>query len=195
MYHNRRYGMSEVLLVLVILAALSLVAQPAAALSNPAAAYCTALGYNYSIATGPNGTMSGFCTLPDNRNVDEWQFLLGQVAPEYSYCAQQGYQLQTVSDPVTCRVFMTPSCAVCVLPDGSKTEVTKLMKLDFREKLCSNGKCCDPKTDTVCSFSSAPPGGILLYVVVLGVVVIAVIGVVLVLHYRKKRGAQPPAKG
>jgi putative hemolysin len=139
--------------------------------------------------------MSGFCKLPDNRNVDEWQFLLGQVAPEYSYCAQQGYQLQTVSDPVTCRVFMTPSCAVCVLPDGSKTEVTKLMKLDFREKLCSNGKCCDPKTDTVCSFSSAPPGGILLYGVVLVVVVIAVIGAMLFLHYRKKRGAQPPAKG
>ena len=187
MYRNQRYGFTGVLPVLVILAAVSLAALPAAALSNPAAVYCNALGYNYSLSTGPNGTMSGFCTLPDGRQVDEWQFLQGQVAPEYSYCAKQGYQLQVVNDSRTCSVFMTQSCAVCVLPDGSKTEVTKLMKLDFREKLCSDGKCCDPKTDTTCSFSTVPPGGMLMYAVVLVIVIIAAIGVVLFLHRKKKQ--------
>jgi putative hemolysin len=189
MYHNRRpSGTTGVLLVLAILAALPLISPPAAALANPAAVYCTALGYNYSITTGPGGTMSGSCTLPDNRKVDEWQFLQGMVAPEYSYCAKQGYPLQVVNDSTTCRVFMTQSCAVCVLPDGSKTEVTKLMKLDFRGKLCSNGICCDPKTDTTCSFSTAPPPGrMLMYVAVLVIVIIAAIGVVLFLRRRKKQ--------
>jgi putative hemolysin len=189
MYLNRRSsGTAGALLVLAVLAALPLIAPPAAALANPAAVYCRALGYNYSVTTGPTGGMRGFCTLPDNRKVDEWQFLQGQVAPEYSFCAKQGYQLQTVNDSATCRVFMTQSCAVCVLPDGSKTEVTKLMKLDFREKLCSNGICCDPATNTTCSFSTAaPPGRMLMYVAVIVIVIIAAAGVVLFLRRKKKQ--------
>lgn len=196
MYHNRRpSGITGLLLVLAILAALPLITLPASALTNPAAVYCKALGYNYSTTTGPYGSMTGFCTLPNNQKVDEWQFLQGQVAPEYSYCVKQGYQLQTTNDPVTCRVFMTDSCVVCVLPDGSKTEVTKLMKLDFREKLCSNGKCCDPKTDTSCSFLSAPPPTLDYIVIFLVIIIIAVLGVMLFLHYRKNRDVKPPAKG
>jgi putative hemolysin len=172
---------------LLFIAALLLIAVPASALVNPAAAYCTALGYNYSITTAPDGGMTGFCTLPDNRKVDEWQFLQGQVAPEYSYCAKQGYLLQTVNDSATCRVFLTESCAVCVLSDGSKKEVTKLMNLDFRERLCSNGKCCDPKTDTTCSFADGmSPGTVNGLAVAIAVIVIAAIAAGLYLVFRKK---------
>ena len=132
-------------------------------------------------------------SLSDNEKVDEWKFLLGQTAPQYSYCAKQGYQLQTVNDSTTCAVFMTPSCAVCVLPDGSKTEVTKLMKLDFREKFCLNGKCCDPSTDAVCSLSppATPTKTDWVIPVIITIGVIAAISVALLLKFRKKNTGKP----
>ena len=181
------------MVTLAILVFLFLVLQPVAAMRNPAAVYCTALGYNYSITTSADGAMYGYCTLPDNEKVDEWKFLLGQTAPQYSYCAKQGYQLQTVNDSTTCAVFMTPSCAVCVLPDGSKTEVTKLMKLDFREKFCLNGKCCDPSTDAVCSLSppATPTKTDWVIPVIITIGVIAAISVALLLKFRKKNTGKP----
>jgi putative hemolysin len=174
-----------ILALLFILAVLPLAAPPAAALLNPAAVYCTALNYTYTTVTGPDG-MTGYCILPDNKKVEAWRFLQGKEATQYSYCTRQGYTLQTVNDSKTCQVFMTDSCVVCVLPDGSKTEITKLMKLDFRERLCSNGKCCDPKTDTTCSFATYPPG-MLNSIVILVVIVIIAASVILFLHVRKKR--------
>ncbi|MDO9325791.1 MAG: DUF333 domain-containing protein [Methanoregula sp.] len=180
-----------ILALLLILAILPLAVSPAAALLNPAAVYCTALNYSYTSVNGPEG-MTGYCTMPDNNQVEAWSFLQGKEATQYSYCTQQGYTLQTVNDTKTCRVFMTDSCAVCVLPDGSKTEVTKLMNLDFRERLCSNGKCCDPKTDTTCTFSTYPHG-MMTYVAILIVIVIIAAGVILFLYFRKKR-AEPVKK-
>jgi putative hemolysin len=177
-----------VLALLFILALLPLAAPPAAALLNPAAVYCTALNYSYTTVTGPDG-MTGYCVLPGNKKVEAWSFLQGKEATQYSYCALQGYTLQKVNDSKTCAVFMTDSCAVCVLPDGSKTEVTKLMKLDFRERLCSNGKCCDPKTDTTCSFATYPPG-MLTTVVIVAVIVIIAAGVILFFWIRKKRAGK-----
>ena len=176
---------AAVLLALLVLAAALVL--PAAALRNPAAVYCTALNYSYAVTTGPDGSMSGSCTLPDHRKVDEWQFLLGQAAPEYSYGARMGYRLETVNDSVTCRAFLTPSCAVCVLPDGSRTEVTKLMGLDFRERLCSGGKCCDPARDTACSFATGTPPGTLGYIIG-GAIAVAAIAAGVLLFLRRKKG-------
>ena len=181
-----------ILALLFILAILPLAVSPAAALLNPAAVYCTALNYSYTSVNGPDG-MTGYCTMPDNKQVEAWRFLQGKVATQYSYCTKQGYTLQTVNDTKTCQVFMTDSCAVCVLPDGSKTEVTKLMNLDFRERLCSNGKCCDPRTDTTCSFATYPPG-FLYPVVILVVIVIIGAGIILYLYVRKRRSAKPDTK-
>ncbi len=178
--------------LILILAILPLAAPPAAALYNPAALYCTALNYSYSTVTGPDG-MTGYCILPDNQKVEAWKFLQGKEATQYSYCAKAGYTLETTTDAKTCKVFMTDSCAVCVLPDGSKTEVTKLMGLDFREKLCSNGKCCDPATDTTCSFSTYPPG-FLNAVIILAVIVIIAAGIIVFFYIRKKRTAEPESK-
>jgi putative hemolysin len=181
-----------VVALLFILAALPMTAPPAAALLNPAAVYCTALNYTYTTVNGPDG-MTGYCVLPDNKKVEAWSFILGKDATQYSYCAQQGYTLQTVNDSKTCQIFMTDSCAVCVLPDGSKTEVTKLMKLDFRERLCSNGKCCDPKTDTTCSFATYPPGQ-LMYAGIVAVIGIIVAGLLAFMYIRKKRSEKAVKK-
>lgn len=177
------------LVLLFIFAILPLAAPPAAALYNPAALYCTALNYSYTTVTGPDG-VTGYCVMPDNQKVEAWKFLQGKEASQYSYCAKSGYSLETTNDSATCSVFMTDSCTVCVLPDGSRTEVTKLMGLDFRERLCSNGKCCDPKTDPTCTFATYPPG-MPNSIVILAIVLIITAGVILFLYVRKKRTNKP----
>jgi putative hemolysin len=127
---------------------------PVSAMINPAAGYCMALGYQYTDTTGPDGSMTGYCVLANNQSVDAWRFLRGEVARDQSYCVKQGYGIKLVNDSVTCKIFLTTSCAVCVMPDGSTTEITKLMKLDFREKICNDKICCDPRTDITCPIGS-----------------------------------------
>jgi putative hemolysin len=174
------------LTLLLILASIPLIATPGAALMNPAAVYCTALNYSYISVTGPDG-MTGYCVLSGNQKVEAWKFLQGKEATQYSYCAKQGYVLEITNDRKTCQVFMTDTCAVCVLPDGTKTEVTKLMGLDFREKLCSNGKCCDPAKDTSCTFGSPPPFNPV-YVVLLALIILIVIAAIFLWKKRKTAG-------
>ena len=93
------------LALLFILAILPLAAPSAAALLNPAGVYCTALNYSYTSVNGPDG-MTGYCTMPNNKQVEAWSFLQGTEATQYSYCTLQGYTLQTVNDSKTCRVFV-----------------------------------------------------------------------------------------
>ena len=52
---------------------------PANALLNPAAVYCEALGYNYTIQSTEYGER-GLCQLPNGDVVDAWEFLQGKVA-------------------------------------------------------------------------------------------------------------------
>jgi putative hemolysin len=136
-------------ILLIIILATGLAGMPAAAMINPSAGYCLALGYEYTDITGPVGSMTGYCLLPGNRSVDAWQFLEGSAAPELGYCRTQGLEVRTVRDPAVCGMLGS-TCAVCVGTDGSIREVTMMMGLDFREKICNETICCDPATDTVC---------------------------------------------
>lgn len=181
MRKNRR---TAALLLVLALLATALIVIPGAALRDPAAVYCTAMNYTFTLAPAAGGGMADTCILPGNRPVDAWQFLQGQVAPEYSYCAKQGYTQTVITDADACSVFMTQSCAACVLPDGSATEVTKLMKLDFRERLCSGGKCCDPKDGAACSFDPVLVKP--LWLIGAAVIIILMAGAFLFLR-RKKR--------
>jgi putative hemolysin len=183
--HEHRIAACLLLAAALLVTALAV--PPAAALRDPAAVYCTALNYTLTLTPVKGGGMADTCTLPNNQKVDAWQFLQGQVATGYSYCAKQGYKLATVNDSKTCGALMTPSCAVCILPDGSATEVTKLMKLDFRERLCSNGRCCDPKTGTDCSFAPATIQPVWL---VIGAAVIIIAGAGGFLYFRSKKKMQ-----
>ena len=210
MQHNNRTGQSGAARIIPVILAIALMfllfTPPAAALMNPAAVYCQELGYTYTSTTGPDGSMTGYCTLPNNQKVEEWGFLQGKVAPEYSWCAKQGYKLEVVNDPRTCAVFLTDSCAVCVLPDGSKTEVTKLMNLTFRETLCSNGMCCYPNS-TTCSFSNITPSGttpgttsgtapgtMIIPALIIVVVIIVAASSLIIYLGKKKKGVQPEKK-
>ena len=67
---------------------------------NPAAAYCDLLGYRYAVNTDKSGNKVGTCILPDGREVNAWDFYKGKVAPEYSYAALKGYEIETIVEKV-----------------------------------------------------------------------------------------------
>lgn len=114
---------------------------PVLAITNPAATYCQALGYQYQTVKADDGSESGYCNLQDGRSVDAWKFLLGQEAQDCSYCAKRGYPTEVVSDPKFCQNFMTDQCAACVLENGEMVEVTRLMNLSFGGDTCNDGVC------------------------------------------------------
>lgn len=82
---------------------------------NPAALYCTTLGYNYELVSTPEGEV-GICTLPNGERVDAWEFFRGKCGEEYSYCARQGYGTATVD---VGSGFYMAECAVCVDANGT----------------------------------------------------------------------------
>lgn len=172
-------------------------AVPAGAMINPSALYCTELGYSYTVTVAADGAMTGSCILPGNQSVDAWQFLEGKVSPELSYCRKTGLEVRTVSDPAVCDM-LGETCAVCVRADGTTQEVTKMMGLDFREKICSGDTCCDPRTDTTCSFGQAAEGGDgtisavqhdWLPLAVIGIIVLFLIAAAAYVMTRKKNAA------
>ena len=119
------------------------------ALRNPAAAYCSALGYEYVIETKEHSEY-GFCKLPNGQLVDAWQFLQGKTGEKFTYCALKGYKMKVVADKNVCLKFLTDSCLVCVLPDGKEVEVTEVMGLTFAETVCGDGVCGYPENEKTC---------------------------------------------
>ena len=178
---------------------LASVAMPAGAMVNPSALYCTQLGYQYTDLIAADGSMAGYCMLPGNQSVDAWQFLEGKVAPDLSYCKKQGMEIRTVSDPAVCGL-LGDTCGVCVKSDGTTQEVTQMMGLDFREKICSGDTCCDPAKDTTCPIGSetgAVAGGQqkdMVPVVLIAIVVILIAAALAILFLKKRKGSQPEEK-
>ena len=102
------------------------------ALGNPAAVYCKEMGYDYRIDGA--GEQRGFCTLPDGQACDAWEFLQGTCGQSYSYCAQQGYEISTLSDG---QDPFSPEYAVCVTSEGVAVgSVTELSNLSERAAGC-----------------------------------------------------------
>ena len=88
--------------------------EPMVAFANPAAVYCTNLGYEYDLEEGPEG-QTGSCLLPEGLQCDEWDFLAGKCGAQFSYCARHGYQTVTRSDG---QDQFSQQYAVCTTPDG-----------------------------------------------------------------------------
>lgn len=112
---------------------MSILILPVQALVNPADAYCSACGYEPVTETRDDGEYS-LCKLPDGVIIDAWEFLIGTTAADFGWCRQQGYEQVVIDGMDACEPFLTASCAVCVLPNGTRVEVTKLMNLSFREE-------------------------------------------------------------
>jgi putative hemolysin len=93
-------------------------------LQNPAAGYCTRMGYEYKTVKTEDGER-GICVLPNGDEVDAWAFYRGEVAPEYSYCAKMGWPVaaEGQGDGYSDR------CCTCSLPDGSQKTVSELLDL------------------------------------------------------------------
>lgn len=117
---------------------------------NPAAVYCSALGYQYQVVTEADGGERGYCQITRGPALDAWQFLEGNVGMEYSYCSHLGYATRHLNDWQLCERFGTGSCSACVLEDGTVVEVTRLMHLDLNESRCGDGVCGFPENAEVC---------------------------------------------
>ena len=137
--------------IIPVLAAvlLFLLLPPVAAMKDPSAVYCQALGYSYEVMETPDGPL-GACRMPDGTTVDSWKFLQGLEGRQFSWCAQQGYPQRVVRSYRTCGEFGLDECLVCVLPDGASGEVTQLMDLSFAETTCGDGSCGMPENTVSC---------------------------------------------
>jgi uncharacterized repeat protein (TIGR01451 family) len=101
-------------------------------MGNPAAAYCRDLGYQYKIVD--DNEQRGICSMPDGAVCDAWEFLRGQCGQSYSYCAQQGYDIITLSDG---KDPFSPDHAVCVTSGGIVVgSVTELSRLSEKATGC-----------------------------------------------------------
>jgi putative hemolysin len=140
---------SVIIPVLVAAMLLLVLVPPGAAMKDPSAVYCQAMGYIYEIVQTPDGP-AGACRMPDGTTIDSWKFLQGTEGRQYSYCAQQGYPQRAVQSYRTCGKFGLDECLVCVLPDGSTAEVTSVMNLSFAETTCGDGSCGSPESVISC---------------------------------------------
>ena len=124
--------------------------KPLYALLNPSAVYCKALGYTFTTESTSQG-MQSKCILADGQSVDAWDFFLGRVAQDMSICARKGYEMVTLSNNKKCIKYMVDECAFCILPDGSREEISNLMKLSFRENYSTcPGDCPSGSWDAYC---------------------------------------------
>ncbi len=124
-YQNRQW-LGVVIAVIIILSSCSFI-NCVSGMSNPAAVYCNELGYKYVVKETGDG-QRGFCQFPDGSAVDGWKFFTGEEGQEYGYCEKQGYETKTVSGE---QCQYSSKCAVCVLKDGTETNVTELMELNL----------------------------------------------------------------
>ena len=123
------------------------------AMKDPAAVYCKELGYEWDIEVTAKGNERGICILPDGQRVDEWDFLEGKAALNWSYCAVKDYGAKNVKNSEICgdcAPKICGDCTVCTLPVGIEVEVTKLMGLSFEETTCGDSTCGIPENFKTC---------------------------------------------
>jgi putative hemolysin/PKD repeat protein len=96
-------------------------------LSDPAAVYCTEMGYEYKVLETEQGE-TGVCVLPDGTECDAWAFYGGECGEDFSYCARKGLAVASESEGDS----FAAKCTTCVLPDGSCKTVSELLGLDMK---------------------------------------------------------------
>jgi len=96
-------------------------------ISNPAAVYCTDMGYEYQVISDGTGGQTDTCSMPDGSVCGAWDFLEGKCGQAYSYCAKQGLGERTASDG---KNPFSPEYAVCMDAQGKDVgHVTALFDL------------------------------------------------------------------
>jgi putative hemolysin len=97
-------------------------------MADPAAVYCSELGYSYELVNTSEG-QHGICVFPDGSRCDAWRFLEGTCGQGHSYCAKHGYDLITKTDG---RDPLSRAYSVCVQGQREIGSVTELMRLSER---------------------------------------------------------------
>ena len=107
-------------------------------ISNPAAAYCTDMRYQYQVISDAAGGQTDTCTMPDGVVCRAWDFLEGKCGQVHSYCARQGLGIRTATDG---KNPYSREYAVCVDASGKDVgSVTVLDDLAAKMKNCgANG--------------------------------------------------------
>lgn len=103
-------------------------------ISNPAAVYCTDLGYDYHVIGDGAGGQTDTCSLPNGQACSAWDFLEGKCGQAYSYCARQGLGERTAVDG---KNAFSPEYALCVDAQGKDAGVvTTLFGLASKLNRC-----------------------------------------------------------
>ena len=81
--------------------------EPFIGIPNPASFYCQEMGYTLDLRETDQGT-EGICIFPNGAECEEWKFLGGGCAIEWTYCQRQGYIIREGQN-----------FGICNFPDGS----------------------------------------------------------------------------
>lgn len=109
-------------------------------IQNPAAKYCSDLGYQYQVKNTDQGEV-GFCVFPNGQKVDGWNFAQGKAGQDFNYCKKMGYESELVTNDSLCQSIYSKDCIICKLPNGFKYEATMLMKIDSQSEKCGDIFC------------------------------------------------------
>lgn len=90
-------------------------------LSNPSAAYCEELGYEYETKDTKEGQF-GVCNFPDNSSANAWEFYSGESGEEFNYCTIKGHKSKIEDN-----CAWSSKCEVCILPNGENIPAFVLM--------------------------------------------------------------------
>jgi len=119
---------SKLLLTCIVLMFVVCFSTMSFAIANPAAVYCEELGYEFKINTSNEGQY-GVCVLSPGIECDSWDFFSGKCGKEYSYCAENGYDIETLADGNN---SFSPEYGVCVAKGNAseKIAIATMMRLD-----------------------------------------------------------------
>lgn len=122
------------------------------ALPNPAAVYCTQMGYKYNIVKAPQGEY-GECIFPDGSKCNEWQFLEGKCGNQYSYCIKNGYDIKTMTDG---KNPYSPEYAVCVPKTSLQSQISVTDILSIKSDVIIGTTTTSSTSSAVSSLTSNP---------------------------------------
>jgi putative hemolysin len=127
------YLLMGILVIIVVFVFLTRVQ----ALPDVAKVYCDKLNsdfgnYVYKVVEEDAG-QRGVCVLPNNQEVDAWDFFTGKVARDFSYCAKKGYDSEIDEGGI-----FAPYEQVCLVRSltflpPKKVSVATLANLDYKE--------------------------------------------------------------
>lgn len=76
---------------------------------NPASFYCQEMGYSLELRETDAGT-EGICIFPDGKECEEWEFLSGGCAIEWTFCQRQGSNIRAGEESGICQFEDGSTC-------------------------------------------------------------------------------------